>query len=74
MTRRTSFSNGHTLKRSAFRADTGLSEAEFTMFNGHELAETRPANGRKSSSNQLQNQTTSTPWVNHRRVRSTLSP
>jgi hypothetical protein len=51
-----------------------LSETEFTMFNGLELAETRLANGRESSSNQLQNHTTSTPWINHRRVRSTLSP
>jgi hypothetical protein len=74
MTKRTSPSNGHTLKSSAFRTDIGLSETEFTMFKGLELSETRLANGKESSSNQLQNHTTSTPWVNHRRVRSTLSP
>jgi hypothetical protein len=44
------------------------------MFKGLELSETRLANGRESSSNQLQNKTTSIPWVNRRRVRSTLSP
>lgn len=74
MTERTSPSNSHTLKSSAFWADTGLSETELTMFNGLELSETRIANERESSSNQHQNHTTSSPWINHRKVRSMLSP
>ena len=41
-----------------------LSETEFTMFKGLELSETRLANGRESSSNQLQNHTTSTHYLN----------
>jgi hypothetical protein len=74
MTRRTSPSKGHTLNSSAFRANTGVSETEFTMFNGPELSETRLANGREGSSDQPQNHTTSTPWSNENRACFTLFP
>lgn len=74
MTQRTSPSNDHNLKRIAFWANTGLSETEFTTFNRLELSEPQLANERENISNQNHNHTTPSPWINHRQVRSMLSP
>ena len=67
-------SYGYILNCIAFRANTGMPSAEFTMLNALELHETRLVNGSERRSDQRQGQTTLTHWINHRRVRSTLSP
>jgi len=74
MTRRTPISHDNILNNIAFRNDTGLSEAEFTMFNAPQLHAMRLVAASESYSGQRQNHTTSSSWINHRRARLMLSP
>lgn len=74
MTGRMSAFHGHPLKCTPFRAGIGLPKTEFNSFGAPELCAMRLAKKSEDTSDQRQNHTQSTPWINLRRARFTLSP
>ena len=74
MTRCTSLSHGYSLNSIAFRANTGMSQAEFIASGAQQLHRTDLANDVQIPRIGAQTRKPSSPWINYRRVSAMLSP
>ena len=74
MTRRTSTINDNSLSCTAFRANIGMPAAEFIKPSAQQLHRTDLKNDVQTPRIGTRTGKPSSPWINHRSVRSVLSP